>query len=92
MSSTTRRAFARNSSGVTHNLLGVAIVAAVVLLSACSGVSPAAFCEAAGGDWVGSTCAHRWTQAELDTKQWCETHGGVYLGGDHVCAFGFSGP
>ncbi len=71
------------------------MVIAVLALSACTGTgrfSAAAICERAGGDYVGNTCQHRWTPAELAAKQWCETHGGVYSVGDGGCQLGSGGP
>ena len=74
-------------------LLSAVTAMAIVSLSACAGTGEvSAICEAAGGDYVGGTCAHRWTEAQLAAKRWCETHGGVYLAGDHVCAYGRGGP
>jgi len=71
------------------------IAAAILLLSACTGTgefSAAAICETSGGRWAKGTCAHVWTPTELATRQWCETHGGVYLTGDDECVFGTGGP
>jgi hypothetical protein len=75
-------------------LLGAVIVSAVLTLSACTGTgrfSATAICERSGGDYVAGTCEHRWTPDELAAKQWCETHGGVFLGHDS-CEFGSGGP
>jgi len=73
-------------------LLGAVIVAAVLTLSACTGTfSATALCERSGGDWVAGTCAHHWTPGELAAKEWCETHGGVFLAHDS-CEFGSGGP
>jgi hypothetical protein len=79
---------------LTSCLPSAVMVIAILALSACTGSGPfsaTAICERAGGDYVGNTCAHRWTPAELAARQWCETHGGVYLQGDG-CEFGEGGP
>jgi len=73
-----------------RGVLCVAIVMAVLALSACAG-GGAALCERLGGDYVGSTCQHHSTPAELAAQQWCETHGGVYVAADG-CEMGSGGP
>ena len=73
--------------------MSAVIVTAILSLSACTGgFSATATCEAAGGEWVGGACSHRWTQEELAAKQWCETSGGAYLVLQNHCAFGMGGP
>jgi hypothetical protein len=74
-------------------LLSAVIATAALSLSACTGTGGvSAICEAAGGDYVGRACAYRWTPEQLAAREWCETHGGRYLGGDFVCAYGRGGP
>ena len=75
---------------VSPGLLSALIVTAGLTLSACTAAGPfsaTAICERSGGDYVGRTCEHRWTPAELAAQQWCETHGGVYLAHDR-CEWG----
>ena len=68
------------------------IVTAVLSLSACTGgLNARAVCERLGGDYVGATCQHHLTQAEVEAQQWCETHGGVYVA-DDGCELGSGGP
>lgn len=71
-----------------------AVIAAVILpLSACSGgFSAATTCEASGNRWIAGTCTHQLTPEQLARRQWCESHGRVYLAGDDVCAFSGGGP
>ena len=77
---------------VRRALSGGIVVAAMLSLSACSGTgsfSATVICEHSGGSYIGGTCEHRWSEQELATKQWCETHGGVYLSGNQRCEWGF---
>jgi hypothetical protein len=77
-----------------RRVVGTLVVTAVLALSACSGTgrfSATAICERSGGDYVGHTCAHHSTPAEIAAQQWCETHGGVYVAGDG-CELGSGGP
>jgi hypothetical protein len=48
-------------------------------------------CEAAGGDYIGGTCVHRWTPEQLAARRRCEATSGVYLAGNHVCVYGRGG-
>jgi len=92
-------AVAKSTNGKTRmtvspGLLSALIVTAGLTLSACTAAGPfsaTAICERSGGDYVGRTCEHRWTPAELAAQQWCETHGGVYLAHDR-CEWGSGGP
>jgi len=56
-----------------------------LLLSGCSGAE--AVCQASGGTYTGGTCILS-SPERLAVKEWCETHGAVYLSGSNVCAFG----
>jgi len=88
MMSTNGRPLTKTVSGVLHAL----IVTAVLALSACTGrFSATAVCERLGGDYVGGTCQHHSTPAEVAAQQWCETHGGVYVA-DDGCELGSGGP
>jgi len=65
------------------------IGAAFLLLTACAGgLNGRAICEAGGGRYAGSTCETQLRAGQLEFRQWCETHGGVYLTGQDDCAFG----
>src|SRR5262245_2282850 len=66
--------------------LGTVAAGLALTLSACAG-GGVAICEAAGGQYVGGTCSG-WTSALEVAKEWCETHGGVFLAGQNTCAFG----
>jgi hypothetical protein len=82
----------RSRLRVFSGLVGAVLVAAVLTLSACTGrLSATTICARSGGDYVGGTCEHNWTSGELAAKEWCETHGGVFLGHDR-CEFGSGGP
>jgi hypothetical protein len=84
---------ARTRTKVSAGVLSAVIVTAGLTLSACGTgrFSATAICERSGGDYVGSTCEHRWTPAELAAQQWCETDGGVFLA--HArCEWGSGGP
>jgi len=69
--------------GVT--LVNVAIAVLAPSLSACTGAG--AICEASGGTYTEGACILS-SPDRLSTKEWCETHGAVYLTGPNVCAFG----
>jgi len=84
----------RSGTKAFRGLLRALIVTAVLALSACSSsgrFSATAVCERLGGDYVGGTCQHHSTQAELAAQQWCETNGGVYVAADG-CELGSGGP
>jgi hypothetical protein len=70
--------------------IGIAMVA--LALSSCSGVEASRICAAAGGTYRAGTCETDLSPAQQEAKQWCETHGGVYLAGQGSCAFGEGGP
>jgi hypothetical protein len=79
---------------VFPGLLSTIIVAAALALWGCAATgtfSARAICERAGGDYVGNTCEHHVTPAELAAQQWCETHGGVWVTGNG-CELGSGGP
>lgn len=79
----------RTIKGVTTASKGLALtatfVALVLVLSACAGSS--GICEASGGTFTAGTCTLSSPERQA-TKEWCETHGAVYLTGANVCAFG----
>ena len=65
---------------------GISILGAIMLaLSACA--STGAICEGSGGTYTGGTCI-RSSPGQEAAQKWCETHGGVYLTGPNICAFG----
>ena len=73
-------------------LPGACVVTVALALAACTGgLNGRAICERLGGDYVGSTCQHHLTPAEVEAEQWCETHGGVYVAQDG-CELGSGGP
>jgi len=59
--------------------------AVLLALSACAGTG--AICEASGGTYVSGTCTRSSPDQEA-ARAWCETHGGAFLKGPNVCAFG----
>ena len=61
------------------------LVAVILALSACA--STGAICEASGGTYVSGTCTRSGPGQEA-AKEWCQSHGGAYLTGPNVCAFG----
>jgi len=79
---------------VFAGVLSAVIVTAALGLSACTATgrfSAQAICEKAGGDYVGYTCEHHSTPAELAAEEWCQTHGGVWVTNDG-CELGSGGP
>ena len=66
-------------------LVTTALGAMMLTLSACA--STGAICEESGGTYSGGTCT-RWSPGQEAAQKWCETHGGSYLAGPNVCAFG----
>jgi hypothetical protein len=79
----------RTIHGVRPTSEGLALAATIVTLalalSACAGAG--AICETSGGTYVAGTCTLSSPERQA-TKEWCETHGAVYLTGANVCAFG----
>ena len=69
----------------TGLVLAVTIVTLALALSACAGAGE--ICEASGGTFTAGTCTLSSPERSA-TKEWCETHGAVYLTGANVCAFG----
>jgi hypothetical protein len=65
--------------------LTATLVALVLSPSGCAGAG--AICEASGGTFTTGTCTLSSPERQA-TKEWCETHGAVYLTGANVCAFG----
>jgi hypothetical protein len=74
--------------GAPRNVLVTFVVTGMLSLAACTTgqFSAPAICEATGSHWVDGAC--QLTSDQLALKQWCETHGGVYLRGNDDCAFG----
>ena len=66
---------------------GLVLAATIVALSLSACASAGAICEASGGSFTAGTCTLS-SPERLATKEWCETHGAVYLTGANVCAFG----
>jgi hypothetical protein len=75
----------------THVALSVTVVALMLVLSACSTAQLIRICENAGGRYTNGGCDTS-TPAKQAARDWCETHGGVYLAGQEYCAFGEGGP
>jgi hypothetical protein len=84
-----RRTIHAVTHGVTASSEGLALTATIVALalalSACAGAG--AICETSGGTFTAGTCTLS-SPERLATKEWCETHGAVYLTGANICAFG----
>jgi len=74
----------------THMALSVIVIALMLLLSACSTDQLVRICQNAGGRYTNEGCDAS-TPAQKAAKDWCETHGGVYLAGQEYCAFGAGG-
>ena len=71
--------------------LSVTVVALMLLLSACTTAQLCRICQNAGGRYTTEGCDAS-TPAQQAARDWCETHGGVYLAGQEYCAFGEGGP
>jgi hypothetical protein len=71
--------------------LGASVVASALLLSACSAAQFSRICQHAGGRYTNEGCDAS-TPARKAARDWCETHGGVYLGGQEQCVLGGGGP
>ncbi len=69
----------------------VALGALALLLSACSAAQLSRICQHAGGRYTNEGCDAS-TLAQKAARDWCETHGGVYLGGQEHCVVGDGGP
>jgi len=69
-------------------LLTATIAALALSLSGCAGAG--AICQASGGTYSAGTCILS-SPDRLALKEWCQTHGGVYLSGADVCEFGEGG-
>jgi hypothetical protein len=70
--------------------LSMIVVPLMLLLSACTTDQLARICQNAGGRYTAEGCDAS-TPAQKAAKDWCETHGGVYLAGQDYCAFGAGG-
>jgi hypothetical protein len=64
---------------------GLALLAMLASLSGCSG--SAAICSSAGGTFENGTCTRHSASDDAD-RQWCESHGAIYLAGSGTCAWG----
>ena len=62
-------------------------VLGAMVFAVCACASAGAICEGSGGTYSGGTCT-RWSPGQEAAQKWCETHGGTYLTGPNVCAFG----
>jgi hypothetical protein len=71
--------------------LRASVVAPALLFSACSTAQLSRICQNAGGRYTNEGCDAS-TPAQKAARDWCETHGGVYLGGQGHCVFGGGGP
>jgi hypothetical protein len=65
-------------------------IAALLSLAGCS-AGVLAICTSAGGTYAAGTCT-RWSAGQQAAEQQCESHGGVYLGGQDICVVGAGGP
>jgi hypothetical protein len=65
-------------------------IAALLFLGACS-TSGLAICTSAGGTYAAGTCI-RSSAGQQAAEQQCQARGGVYLGGQDICAVGAGGP
>jgi hypothetical protein len=65
-------------------------LAALLSLAACSG-GPLGTCSSAGGTYAAGTCT-RSSAGQQAAEQQCQARGGVYLGGQDICAVGAGGP
>ena len=65
-------------------------IAALLSLAACSG-GGLAICTSAGGTYAAGTCT-RSSAGQQAAEQQCQARGGVYLGGQDICAVGAGGP
>ena len=64
---------------------GLALLAVLASLTGCSG--SAAICAGAGGTFENGACI-RHSASDAADRQWCESHGAVYLAGSGTCAWG----
>jgi len=64
---------------------GLALLAMLASLTGCSG--SAAICAGAGGIIENGACI-RHSASDAADRQWCESHGAVYLAGSGTCAWG----
>jgi len=74
-----------------HVALSVIVIALMLPLSACSTDQLVRICRNAGGKYTNTGCDVS-SPAQKSAKDWCETHGGVYLAGQEYCALGAGGP
>jgi hypothetical protein len=63
-------------------------LAALLSLAACSA---GGLCTSAGGTYAAGTCT-RSSAGQEAAEQKCQARGGVYLGGQDICAVGAGGP
>ena len=61
------------------------VLVMLLALPGCSG--SAAICASAGGTYADGTCT-RHSASDVAVRQWCESHGAVYLAGSSTCAWG----
>ena len=65
-------------------------LAALLSLAACS-TGGLGICTSAGGTYAAGTCT-RSSAGQQAAEQQCQARGGVYLGGQDICAVGAGGP
>jgi hypothetical protein len=65
-------------------------LAGLLSLTACS-VGGLGICTSAGGTYAAGTCT-RSSDGQQAAEQQCQARGGVYLGGQDICAVGAGGP
>jgi hypothetical protein len=70
--------------------LNVILIVLALLASACTTDQLIRICQNAGARYTRQGCDAS-TPAQKVAKEWCETHGGVYLAGQEYCAFGAGG-
>jgi len=69
--------------------IGAALVVTILCGAGCA--DSAAICTQAGGEYTNGACVLS-GPSQLAVRQWCETHGGVYLAGPNTCGYGSGGP
>jgi len=65
-------------------------IAVMLFVASCTTEQRVNLCRNAGGTYTNGSCDAS-TPAQKAAKEWCETHGGVYLAGQEYCAFGAGG-
>jgi hypothetical protein len=69
----------------------VVVAVALTVGTAGCGLDGVRVCEAGGGTYSRGTCI-RSGVGQQEAEDFCQSHGGVYLGGEDRCEVGFGGP